>query len=212
MTIAWHLPRSPSTRSTGQHVPVRLPGGGTVALRPLRRGETEPLEAVFDGMSLDSRAQRYFTPMTRLPSGMVAALADVDGDQHVAWVAVLGGRPVGVGRYLLDDTGVAEVAFEVADASRGAGIGTLLLDAVTTVAAARGVRRVRASVLPGNQPSRRMVARLGVHLALVDGLLEGDGPLRLLDPPRVDRHAVVALACRVAAADSQGGPCEAVDA
>jgi len=212
MTIAWHLPRRPSTRSTGQHVPVRLPGGATVELRPLRRGETEPLEAVFDGMSLDSRAQRYFTPMTRLPSAMVAALADVDGDQHVAWVAVLGGRPVGVGRYLLDDAGVAEVAFEVADASRGVGIGTMLLDAVTTVAAARGVRRVRASVLQGNQPSRRMVARLGVHLALVDGLLEGDGPLRLLDPPRVHRQAVVALACRVAAADGRDGPCEAVDA
>ena len=212
MTIAWHLPRRPSTRSTGQHVPVRLPGGATVELRPLRRGETEPLEAVFDGMSLDSRALRYFTPMTRLPSAMVAALADVDGDQHVAWVAVLGGRPVGVGRYLLDDAGVAEVAFEVADTSRGVGIGTMLLDAVTTVAAARGVRRVRASVLPGNQPSRRMVARLGVHLALVDGLLEGDGPLRLLDPPRVHRQAVVALACRVAAADSRDGPCEAVDA
>jgi len=106
MTIAWHLPRRPSTRPMRQHVPARLPGGGTVALRPLRRGETEPLEAVFDGMSLDSRAQRYFTPMTRLPSAMVAALADVDGDHHVAWVAVLGGRPVGVGRYLLDDAGV----------------------------------------------------------------------------------------------------------
>jgi len=57
-----------------------------------------------------------------------------------------------------------------------------------------------------------MVARLGVHLALVDGLLERDAPLRLLDPPRVDRHAVVALARRVAAAESQDGPCEAVDA
>lgn len=212
MTIAWHLPRRPSARSTGQHVPVRLPGGGSVALRPLRRGETEALEAVFDGMSLGSRAQRYFTPMTRLPSAMVAALANVDGDRHVAWVAVLGGRPVGLGRYLLDDAGVAEVAFEVADASRGAGIGTMLLDAVTTVAAARGVRRVRAAVLPGNEPSRRMVARLGVHLALVDGVLEGDGPLRLLDPPRVDRRAVVTLACRVAADDSQDGPCEALRA
>ena len=119
---------------------------------------------------------------------------------------------VRVARQVLDDAGVAEVAFEVADAARGAGIGTILLDAVTTVAAARGVRRVRALVLPGNEPSRRMVARLGVHLALVDGLLEGDGPLRLLDPPRVHRQAVVALACRVAAADSQDGPCEAVDA
>ncbi|MFC4785041.1 GNAT family N-acetyltransferase [Nocardioides sp. MAHUQ-72] len=212
MAIAWHLHRRNPSWPDDQHVPVRLSGGGTVGLRPLRRGETGPLEDVFDAMSLDSRAQRYFTPMTRLPSAMATALTDVDGHHHVAWVAVLGGRPVGIGRYLLDDAGVAEVAFEVADAVRGVGIGSMLLDAVTTVAAAHGVRRVRASVLPGNHPSRRMVARLGVHLALADGLLEGDGPLRLLDPPRVDRRSVVALACRVAAVDDQDGPCEAVNA
>jgi RimJ/RimL family protein N-acetyltransferase len=163
-------------------------------------------------MSPEARAQRYFTPMTRLPSAMATALADVDGDRHVAWAAALGDRPVGLARYLLDDTGVAEVAFEVADAFRGAGIGTMLLDSVTTVAAARGVRRVRATVLPGNQPSRRMLVRLGVHLDLVDGLLEGDGPLRLLDPPRVDRQAVVALACRVASTEGRDGPCAAVGA
>ena len=133
---------------------------------------------------------------------MTAALTDVDGHHHVAWVAALGGRPVGIARYLLDDAGVAEVAFEVVDAYHGAGIGTALVDAVTTVAAARGVRRVRASVLPSNRPSRTLVARLGVRLVPADGLLEGEGPLRLLDPPRVDRRAVVALACQVAAAEA----------
>ncbi len=30
---------------------------------------------------------------------------------------------------------------------------------------------------------------------MVDGLLEAEGPLRLLDPPVVDRRAVVRLAC-----------------
>ena len=60
------------------------------------------------------------------------------------------------------------------------------------MAAARGVDRV-ASLTPDNEPSRRLVTRLGVGCG-VDGLLEGEGRLRLLDPARVDRRAVLALA------------------
>ncbi|MGH3364031.1 MAG: family 1 glycosylhydrolase, partial [Nocardioidaceae bacterium] len=33
------------------------------------------------------------------------------------------------------------------------------------------------------------------YARLVDGLLEADGPLSLLDPPVLDRSAVVRLAC-----------------
>jgi len=183
-------------RPTPEHVVARLPGGGTVDLRPLRRGETEPLRAIFDAMSPDSRAQRFLTGMPRLPAPMLAALANVDGDHHVAWLAGAGGRAVGVARYVVVAPAVVEIALEVADDYQGLGVGTLLVDALTTHAVARGIRRVRATLLPENEPSRRLVSRIGVRLELTDGLLEGEGPLRLLDPPRVDRHAVVALAHR----------------
>ena len=170
---------------------------GPVSLRPLRRGETEPVQAVFDSMSADARAQRYLTGMPpRLPAAMLAALANVDGDHHVAWLAEVGGRAVGVARYVVVAPAVAEIALEVADDHQGRGIGTLLVDALTTTAVTRGIRRVRATLLPENEPSRRLVTRIGVRLSLTDGLLEGEGTLRLLDPPRVDRHAVVALAHR----------------
>ena len=116
-------------------------------------------------MSLDARVQRYFTGMPRLPATMLAALADVDGVQHAAWLASVDERPVGVGRYAVVEPGVAELAFEVTDAHRGTGIGTLLLDTVTTVAVAHGVRRVRASLLPDNGPSRSLVTKVGVRLS-----------------------------------------------
>lgn len=167
-----------------------------VELRPVRRGETGPLREVFDAMSPLSRAQRYLTGMPRLPKAMLDALADVDGDRHVAWLASVDGRPVGVGRYVVVAPGVMEVALEVADAYHGRGIGTALVDALTTVAAARGVRRVRATMLPDNEPSRRLATRIGVRLAVAGTLLEGEGEVRLIDPPRVDRRAVVALALR----------------
>ena len=196
------LPLHPAPGPAPDAVPVRLPGGRVVALRPLRRGERDPLLAVFDGMSSASRARRYLTGMVRLPSTMLEPLTDVDGHRHVAWLASVDGQPVGIARCVRDAAGVADVAVEVVDDHHGLGIGSALVDAVTTVAAARGVRRVRASLTPDNEPSRRLVTRIGVRLRVVDDLLEGEGRLRLLDPPRVDRRAVLALARR--AEDQRG--------
>ena len=170
------LPLHPATVPTPDVVPLRLPGGRVVELRPLRRGERDPLLAVFEGMSSASRARRYLTGMVRLPSAMLEPLTGVDGHRHVAWLASSEGRPVGIARYVLEGAGVAEVAMEVVDDHQGLGIGSALVDAVTTVAAARGVRRVRASLTPDNEASRRLVTRIGVRLQVVGALLEGVRP------------------------------------
>jgi RimJ/RimL family protein N-acetyltransferase len=193
MTISWLPSRS---RPEQDHVEVPLSRRGAAALRPLRPGETEALLAVFERLSPASRADRYLVGVPRLPSVMLNALVAVDGHDHVAWLAAVAGEPAGIARYVRLGPDTVEVAFEVADAHQGRGLGTALLDTVTTVAAAHGVRRVQATVLPTNAPSLRLLARLGIPLTLNDGLLEGEGPLRLLDPPRVDRRAVVALAQR----------------
>jgi RimJ/RimL family protein N-acetyltransferase len=175
------------------HVVACLADGSAALLRPLRPRETEPLLSVFDAMSSRSRANRYLTGIPRLTPTMLEILAAVDGHRHVAWVATVSGRPVGIARYVEAEPGVAEIAFEVADDHQGRGLGAVLLDTVTTIAAAYGIGRVRATVLPANAPSLRLLARLGIPLTLCDGLLEGEGPLVLLDRPRVDRSAVVDL-------------------
>jgi RimJ/RimL family protein N-acetyltransferase len=97
----------------------------------------------------------------------------------------------------------AEVALEVVDAEQGRGIGTVLLDAVTTVAAVHGIERVQAMVLQDNTPSRRLLQHLGIPLAWSGEALEGEGPLRLLTPPRLDRARVVALAARTRSGPDQ---------
>jgi GNAT superfamily N-acetyltransferase len=175
-------------------VAVRLRDGGTADLRPLGPGEVEPLQAVFDGLSPASRTDRYLVGMSRLSGSMRTALAAVDGHRHIAWLASIDGQPAGVARAIRVAPGTAEVAFEVVDEHQGRGLGAALLDAVTTAAAMSGIRRLQASVLPSNLRSRRLLAQLGLRLRPADGLLEADGALRLLDPPRVDRPAVVRLA------------------
>jgi len=192
-------PRTTQLLAGHEHsgVEVRLRDGSRAALRPLDHGETEPLLSVFAGMSDASRTLRYLTGLPRLPRQMLTVLTDVDGDRHASWLATVAGQPAGIARYVrlpgLPTT--AELAFEVVDHHHGLGLGTVLLDTITTVAAARGVHRIQATLAPANTASRRLLGRIGLETRPVDGLLEAEGPLRLLDPAAVDRSAVVRLAC-----------------
>jgi RimJ/RimL family protein N-acetyltransferase len=149
-------------------------------------------------MSAESRASRYLVGTPRLPTSMVRHLSATDGMSSVAWLAAVDGRPVGIGRYIRmdEDPCTADVALEVVDDHQRRGLGTVLLDAITTLAAANGVRRLRATALPDNRASLRLLSRVGVPMAWEDGVLEGEAPLRLLDPAYVDRRAVVELARR----------------
>ena len=176
------------------HVHVRLRDGGSALLRPLVGGEVSVLETVFEGLSTRSRRQRFLVPMPRLPSSHRRALADVDGQRHVAWVALVDGEPVGICRYVTTGPGAAELAFEVADAHQGRGIASALVDAVTTVALSRGITWMEATVEPGNLASEAVLARVGIDLFLSDGVLEGRGELRPASPSRINRRAVLALA------------------
>ena len=83
----------------------------------------------------------------------------------------------------------------MADEFQGLGLGTVLLDTVTTVAAAMRIRRLQAS-RARHQPAVAdcLLSRVGLTLRPDDGLLEGDSLFHLLDPPRVDRPAVLRLA------------------
>ena len=177
-------------------VGVALADGGTVRLRLLAPGESAVLSAVFDGMSDRSRRSRYLTATAQLSGRMCAALTGVDLTHHVAWVAEVNGRAVGIARFirLAHDPRSAEFAAEVIDAHHGRGIGRALLDATATVATYRGIRCISATLDPRNKVSKALLARLGAQFRPgADGLLEAGGCLRLPVEPAVDRRAVLAL-------------------
>lgn len=185
-------------------VGIRLRDGGVAALRPLGAGEVAPVDEVFAGMATGSRALRYLSGMPqRLPRRLAASMADVDGDQRVAWLACVDRAAVGIARYdrSPDDESAADFAFEVVDAQHGRGLATVLLDAVTTVAWMNGVRTIRGTLLPTNHASLHLLTRFGAATRLEDGLLEAEGHLRLLDEPLVDRRTVVRLASTARAYD-----------
>ncbi len=178
------------------HVAVSLADGGSVHLRLLLPGEHSTLVRVFEGMSDRSRRSRYLASMSQLSGRMSAALTGVDSTHHVALVAEVNGRPVGIARFirLVHDERSAEFAAEVIDAHQGRGIGRALMDATATVAAYRGIRCVAGTLDPRNKVSRALLARVGAQFRpAVDGLMEAGGCLRLPAEPAVDRQAVLAL-------------------
>jgi GNAT superfamily N-acetyltransferase len=168
--------------------------GEVANLRPLESDEDAALDAVFEGLSPTSRFDRYLTGLPHLTAPMRSALTAIDGDVHIAWLAEIHGHPAGIGRLIRVAREIAEIAFEVVDDHQGRGLGTALLDTLMTVASVSGVENVQATVLPTNFRSLRLLRGVGMTFRVEDGLLEGVAPVRLLDPPVIDRAAAVRLA------------------
>jgi ribosomal protein S18 acetylase RimI-like enzyme len=129
-----------------------------ITIRPLRNGETEVVQAVFDRLGARSRLLRFNGAKNVLTRSDLELLARVDGDHHVL-VAYQGGEPVGIAR-LARDGDTAEVAFAVVDDLQGKGVGSILADRLAADGRAAGIKSFRAEVRADNTPSVRLVARL----------------------------------------------------
>jgi RimJ/RimL family protein N-acetyltransferase len=119
-------------------------------IRPLKTDDGPLLDRVMDGMSTQSRYQRYHVPKPRLNRRDREYLTAVDERDHLALVAISPyGTPLGVARAvrLRDDPGAAEVGVEVIDAHQGQGLGTELTTLLARRAGAVGIRRFVAEVL-----------------------------------------------------------------
>jgi GNAT superfamily N-acetyltransferase len=132
-----------------------------ITVRPLRGGETEVVQAVFDRLGPRSRLLRFGGAKNVLLPGELEQLARVDGD-HQVLVAWLAHQPVGIARLVRDDS-VADVAFAVIDELQGNGVGTVLAHRLAEDARAAGIETLRAT----------MSAENGASLALLKGMTAG---------------------------------------
>jgi GNAT superfamily N-acetyltransferase len=129
-----------------------------ITVRPLRNGETEAVQAVFDRLGPRSRFLRFHGAKNVLTPADLATLSRVDGTHHVL-VALVENRPIGIAR-LVRDGDTAEVAFAVADEWQGRGVGTILVERLRDDARAAGIRHLRAEVMADNAPARALAERL----------------------------------------------------
>lgn len=131
------------------------------------------LEEVFGAMSQDSRYMRYHAATPRLTSGLVRALADIDGTRHIAWQARACDRAVGLVRLVEDPDGTTELAVEVADEWSGRGIGRTLVSVALRHARERGAKGIRILVHPENRRAIRLFRAAGATFSFRDGALVG---------------------------------------
>jgi GNAT superfamily N-acetyltransferase len=133
-----------------------------ITVRPLRNGETETVQRVFDLLGHRSRLLRFGGAKPVLSPRDLEHLARVDGDHHVL-VALVDCEPIGIARLVRDGT-EAEVAVEVADEWQGRRVGTILMARLADDARAAGIQQLHAFVGAGNTASRALMRRAAVRI------------------------------------------------
>lgn len=129
-------------------------------VRALRPGDVLLIESMSAELSARSLAQRFFVGTPTIPRALLRQLEAVDHDGNEAVIALANGRVVGLAQYVrLPDSASAELAVIVVDAWQRNGVGRMLVSHLAELAAARGITRFTASILPDNQPAQRAVAR-----------------------------------------------------
>ena len=153
-----------------------LPGNRMAWLRPLRAGDVGDVGAeqrFFNGLSLDSRHQRFHVGLRELSPALLKLLTDVDQRLHRAWVveadelAEAAGRPViADARFVRDaeQPAVAEFALAVADDWQGRGLGRRLMAHLIQQARQQGVQRLFGDVLAGNRRMLALMREFGARL------------------------------------------------
>ncbi len=141
-------------RDPAAAVDVILRDGSTLRLQAPISADLDALEAFFSGLSDRSFYQR-FHGVRHIDRALVEHFVDPDWHDRGVLVGVVAEdgeeRIVAVAEFMrLRDETSAEVAFAVADELQGRGIGTRLLEQLASRAAAAGVERFVAEVLPEN--------------------------------------------------------------
>jgi len=157
---------------------TRLADGTRVVIRPVRPEDKHLLAAGALALSPESSRRRFLTVKPGLTTSELRYLTEVDGERHVAFIAVLADEPqalVADGRYVRSvlDPGTAEVAVVVGDCLQGKGLGTRLGLLLADHARAGGIQRLSATLLSDNVAAHRLFAKISRRLETTrDGAVE----------------------------------------
>ena len=149
-----------------------LATGAALVVRPIRPDDEAMMVRFHEGLSDRSVYLRYFHMMTlasRTAHPRLSRVCAVDFEREFVLVAEgkdqERGAPAILGVARLQragEGGAAEFAVVVADRYQGMGVGGALMRQLVAIARQEGVSRLRADILSGNGPMRRLCARTGI--------------------------------------------------
>ena len=147
--------------ASSEALDVILRDGTTLRLRPPRAEDEKALLEFFGGLSEQSLYYR-FHGFPSLDEKLVDHFVDPDWHEQGHLIGEMEGRVIALASYVrLRDPLTAEVAFVGADAFLRRGIGTRLLERLSVRAAAVGIERFVAEVLPENSQMLRVFEAVG---------------------------------------------------
>lgn len=149
-----------------QPLAVRLRDGTEVTLRAVRTDDADKLQAAIRSLSAESRYSRFFSPMPKVPSQLLARAIHPDVKTELQLVAVTGAgseeKIIGGARYAATETeGDCEFAVAVVDEWHGRGLARLLLETLMRAARARGFARMEGYILTTNARMLGLAKHLG---------------------------------------------------
>jgi acetyltransferase len=131
-----------------------------VSLARVRPGDAQAVQEFVRGLSLESRRERFFAPVSELTPGQLERVVSGPGLSLAAWHR---GRIVALAQYARDAAD-AELAVVVAEQWRGQGLGEALVAMLIADARRCGIRTLGALALSGNRAMRALARKLGAIL------------------------------------------------
>jgi RimJ/RimL family protein N-acetyltransferase len=144
---------------------VTLRDGTPVRLRLVRPGDKPVFLEAWQRLSPESRYRRFLSARRDLSPSELRYLTEVDGETHLAFIALHGPpgkeKGAGVARFvrLPEPPDTAEAAVVVTDDFQGKGLATELVARLLRAALERGLRHVRCEVLAENGPVRKLIRK-----------------------------------------------------
>ncbi len=188
--------------------------GTTVLIRQARPGDSAAVRDMHASMSPDNVYLRFFSVSKLSAAREARRVTRPAGPDHVALLAWLGDRLVGVASYEQSqpghpggepggEPGAAEIAFAVSDDMHGRGVATLLLDHLVSAARLRGVRAFTAQTLTRNEAMLGVFAAVGLQARrrVSQGIAEITFPLPAEDASRQLQEYLDSVAVRESLAD-----------
>ena len=141
-------------------------GDGTrVRLRLTRPSDALAVRDFLERLSPETRQRRFLVPMPEVRETTVRHFTFFDPRERITFAATKPGgggeQIVGLADAAFVATGLAEVGVVVDDEHQHHGLGKLLSEAVASLAIKRGATHLKAQMLAGNTPMRRLFERLG---------------------------------------------------
>ncbi len=149
-----------------EHWGLTLTDGTYVPVREIQAGDAQALQRLFERLSERTVRLRYLTSLGELSDEKAQHLAEVDGENQYALVALDPDDEeeiVAMVRYdLEEDANRAEYAALVEDRLQGRGLGVGLTRALIEAARERGIKRLHALVLRENEGMLHLLRSLGL--------------------------------------------------